>query len=485
MRNKERWLIAAVCVGLVALIWFVFGQTIRFPFINFDDPEYVYEVPQINSGLSLHNVAWAFTAFPSPSWCPLTNISHMFEFSLFGLNAGAFHAINVALHTTSVLLFFLLLQSMTGSIWRAACVAAIFAIHPLRAESVAWITERKDVLSGVFFMLTLWAYMVYARKPGLLRYCVVFVVFACGLMSKPMLVTTPVVLLLLDYWPLGRWPGARRGERRTKLTSTSQQLNPSTSVNRLLLEKIPMLALSALYCVATIAIQTVAESSFVPPSLLSRIKNAFVSVIIYIRETVWPTDLSLFYPHPRDHLNNWLVLVAIMLVLGFTGLALIVRRKHPYVVVGWFWFLVMLSPVLGIVQAGRQAHADRFTYLPQIGLILVIIWIIADWTTGWWKRRQLLTATGAVALTVLALVARTQASYWRDSELLWSHAIAVTKDNAFAQASLADLLLRRGRLDEAIIHCQEALKIDPHDADAHNNLGLALLQKGRENEAGT
>ncbi|HLW34239.1 MAG TPA: hypothetical protein VKS98_01130, partial [Chthoniobacterales bacterium] len=190
MRNNERWLIAAVCVGLVALIWFVFGQTIRFPFINFDDPEYVYEVPQINSGLSLHNLAWAFIAFPSPSWCPLTNISHMFEFSLFGRNAGAFHATNVALHTISVLVLFLLLRSMTGSIWRSAFVAAIFAIHPLRAESVAWITERKDVLSGVFFMLTLWAYLVYARKPGLLRYGVVFVVFACGLMSKPMLVTT-------------------------------------------------------------------------------------------------------------------------------------------------------------------------------------------------------------------------------------------------------------------------------------------------------
>src|SRR5947209_3650672 len=464
MPAKKRWVIAAVCAGLIALVWFVFGQTVRFPFINFDDPEYVYEVPQINSGLTWHNIGWAFTAIPSPSWCPLTNISHMVEFSLFGANPGAIHAINVLLHTTSVLLLFLLLWRMTGSTWRSAFVAAIFAIHPLRAESVAWITERKDVLSGVFCMLRLWAYIVYARRPGVLRYCLVFVVFACGLMSKPMLVTVPVVLLLLDHWPLRRATGLRQW-------------------SRLAFEKIPLLALSALSCVATIAIQTVAESSFVPPSLLSRTKNAFVSVIVYIRETLWPAGLSVFYPHPRDHLDNWLVLVAALLVLGITGLALIVRRKHPYMIVGWFWYLVMLSPVLGIVQAGRQAHADRFTYLPQIGLGLVITWAVADLTTRWWMRREILAAAAAIALIASAFVARAQTNYWRDSEALWSHAIAVTKNNGFAHASLADLLLRRGRLDDAIIHCREALKIDPRDADAHNNLGLALLQKGRESEA--
>jgi len=303
-------------------------------------------------------------------------------------------------------------------------------------------------------------------------------------MSKPMLVTMPVLLLLLDYWPLRRWQGAGSLEQGGRLISTPQPFNASTSVIGLVVEKLPLLALSALSCVATIFIQRVAESSYVPPSLFSRTKNAFVSVIVYIRETLWPADLSLFYPHPRDTLNNWLVLIAIFLVLGLTALALIVRRKYPYVLVGWFWYLLMLTPVLGIVQAGRQSHADRFTYLPQIGLILLIVWTIADWTTEWRKRRELLTVTGAVALTALALVARTQASYWRDSELLWSHAIAVTKNNGFAHASLADLLLRRGRLDEAIVHCQEALKVDSRDADAHNNLGLALLQKGRENEAG-
>jgi len=465
-RIAEPWSIVAVCASLIALVWFVFGQTIRFPFINFDDPEYVYEVPEINQGLNAHDVIWAFTHVPSPSWSPLTNISHMVEAQVYGMKAGGYHLTNVVLHTIGSVLLFLVLLRATGAFWRCAFVAAIFAIHPLRAESVVWITERKDVLSGVFFMLTLWAYIFYARKPGVLRYGLVFIALACGLMSKPMLVTTPVVLWLLDYWPLHRVTELREWWK-------------------LLVEKIPLLALSALSCVATIVIQTVAENSFAPPSLLSRTKNAFVSVVIYIKQTLWPTDLSVFYPHPRDHLNNWLVLIATLLILGITGIALLVRRKRPYFVVGWFWYLVMLTPVLGIVQAGRQAHADRFTYLPQIGLCALVTWTIADWTAGWWKRREILAVAGTVAVIVLALVARMQASYWQDSESLWSHAIAVTKNNVFAHASLADLLLRRGRLDEAILHCQEALDLEPGDADVHNNLGLALLQKGHENEAAT
>ena len=495
MRNRQPWLIATVCAGLVALIWFVFGQTIRFPFINFDDPEYVYEVPQINSGLTLHNIGWAFTTIPSPSWCPLTNISQMLDAQIFGLNAGGYHLTNVALHAIGALLLFLTLSTMTTEIWRSAFVAAIFAVHPLRAESVAWVIERKDVLSGVFFMLTLGAYFFYTRKPGVLRYSVVCLIFACGLMSKPMLVTTPVVLLLLDYWPLGRFQTTEDRGQRTKIS------RQASVVSHLALEKIPLLVLSALSCVATIVIQTVAESSFVPPSLIERTKNAFVSVLTYVHQTFWPINLSVFYPHPRDQINNSLVLVAVLFVLGVTAMAVIFHRKRPYFVVGWFWFLVMLSPVLGIVQAGRQAHADRFTYLPQIGLLIAITWIVADLLktsntehrtlnaesqripSMFDVRRSAFSVFCCAIIFALALTARAQVSYWRDSELLWSHAIAVTKNNGFAHASLADLLLRRGRLDEAIFHCQEALKIDPRDADAHNNLGLALLQKGRESEA--
>jgi hypothetical protein len=463
----------AVCLGLIGITWFVFGQTRTYPFINYDDPEYVYEVPEINHGLTAAGLVWAFTNAPSPDWSPLTNISHMLEAQFFGMDAGGYHLTNVILHAVAAVLLVLVLWQSTGALWRSAFVAVIFAIHPLRVESVAWVTERKDVLSGVFFMLTLGAYVTYARKPGLLRYLLVFVGLACGLMSKPMLVTTPVVLLLLDYWPLNR---VQSSEVRSQKAEIQTLL-------RLIAEKIPLLALSALFCVRTVFTQVVAESSLVPPPLLSRIKNALVSLIIYIRESLWPVDLAVFYPHPHDHLNNWLVLISAALVIGITWIAISVRRRRPYVLVGWFWYLVMLSPVLGIVQAGRQGHADRFTYLPQIGLCLLGVWLVSDWTIGWWKRREILAVAGAVSVVALAWIARIQTGYWRDSELLWSHAIAVTRDNVFAHASLADLLLRRGRLDEAITHSKEALKLEPRDADAHNNLGLALLQKGDESEA--
>ena len=293
MRNKERWSAVAIGAGLAALVWFVFGQTIHFPFINFDDPEYVYEVPEINQGLTVHGLNWAFTRMPSPTWSPLTNISHMIVTQFYGMNPSGYHLANIVLHTLTAILLALVLRQGTGNLWRSAFVAAVFAVHPLRAESVAWIIERKDVLSGVFFMLTLGAYFFYARKPGVLRYMLVFVTHACGLLSKPMLVTTPVVLLLLDYWPLNRCRHAERSQ--------------SSMISCLVVEKLPLLVLSGLSAWATIAIQTVAESSFVPPSLLLRIKNALVSILVYIKQTFWPVDLSVLYPHPRDHLSNWLV----------------------------------------------------------------------------------------------------------------------------------------------------------------------------------
>ena len=471
--RQGRLLVFGICVGLAVLVWFVFGQTRTYPFINFDDPEYVYEVPEINHGLSAHGLAWAFTHTPSPNWYPLTNISHMLEAQFYGMNAGGYHLTNVILHTLAAILLALVLWQSTGALWRSAFVAAVFAIHPLRVESVAWVTERKDVLSGLFFMLTLGAYVAYARKPALLRYGLVLVALACGLLSKPMLVTTPMVLLLLDYWPLNR------GQR----SEVGGHTNNAQRWLKLVAEKIPLLALSAVSCATTFFAQTAAESSLARLPLLPRIENALVSVITYIRETFWPTDLGVFYPHPHGHLNGWLVLISAALVVGISWIAVVVRRRHAYVLVGWFWYLGMLTPVLGIVQAGRQAHADRFTYLPQIGLCLLTTWIVAESTAGWLKRLEILAATGTVVIVALAWTARIQTGYWRDSESLWFHTIAVTRDNAFAHASLADLLLRRGRLDEAISHCQETLKLRPRDADAHNNLGLALLQKGAESDA--
>jgi len=471
MCNKisTRGIVAAISVGLIALVWFVFGQTIKFPFINFDDPEYVYEVPEINSGVTLHNLKWAFTHWPATNWFPLKNISYMFEFQFYGFNPGLFHLTNVILHAATVVWLFFVLRQMTRSAWRSAFVAAIFAIHPLRAESVVWIEERKDVLSGLFFMLTLGAYFYYTRKPSVARYLTMSVLFAAGLLSKPMLVTTPVILLLLDYWPLGR-------EQKTQ--DRGQQTTSGTRCRRLLIEKTPLFVMSAIVAFLTSRGIAPAHSAADQLPFRARLGNAFVSYVVYIWQMIWPAKLGVFYPFPQNGFSIWQPAVAVVLLLAITVIALKLRKSHPYFVVGWFWYLAMLLPVIGLIQVNLQAHADRYTYLPQIGLYLMIAWGLADLLSSWRYRTQIASAAAVVAVLACAFAARAQASYWRDSEMLWAHTIAVTKDNYFAHASLADLLMRRGRVNEAIEHSAEALRIRPGDADAQNNLGLAMLQTG-------
>jgi tetratricopeptide (TPR) repeat protein len=464
MRNKQSWLVAGICVGLVALVWFVFGQVRTFPFVNFDDPEYVYEVPEINSGLSWHNLAWAFTHWPSTNWFPLKNISHMIEFQVFGSNHGAFHVTNVVLHSMSVILLFLVLRNMTTTIWKSAFLAAIFAIHPLRAESVVWIEERKDVLSGVFFMLTLAAYFYYTRKRSVARYLTMSILFAAGLLSKPMLVTMPVILLLLDFWPLRR------------ITDRSSLLNK-------IVEKIPLFVLSLADAYLSAGGIASAHSAADQLSFSARIGNALVSYVVYIWQMIWPANLAVFYPIPLNGLPIWQPITAAALLLATTAAVLLLRKSRPYLFVGWFWYVIMLAPVIGLIQINLQAHADRYTYLPQIGLCLMLAWGVADLLRASTYRTQIATAAAVVVIFAFAFVARAQASYWRDSETLWTHTIAVTKDNYFAHASLADLLMRRGRVDEAIEHSEEALRIRPNDADAENNLGLALLQRGETKRA--
>jgi protein O-mannosyl-transferase len=494
MRQKiaERWSVVAVCVGLVALVCFVFGQTIRFPFINFDDPEYVYEVPEIRTGVSLHNLAWAFTHWPATNWFPLKNISHMLEFQFYGFNPGLFHLTNVILHAASVVLLFLVLRSMTsgnghsGSDWKIALVAAIFAIHPLRAESVAWIEERKDVLSGVFFMLTLAAYIHYSQRPSIGRYFSVSILFAAGLLSKPMLVTAPLVLLLLDFWPLARW---QRGS----------DLHPSTShrrsaVRSLIFEKVPLFVLAAAGAFFSARGIASAHGTAGQLPLLSRSSNALVSYITYIWQMIWPAKLGVFYPYPPNGLRVWQPMAAAALLIAITVFVFALRKSRPYLLVGWLWYVVMLFPVIGIIQINLQAHADRYSYLPQIGLSVMIAWGLADFlktlSFGRLPRRSLAKAGSrfgvcfaVIIIIALALTARAQVSFWRDSETLWDHTIAVTKDNYFAHASLADLLMRRGRINEAIEHSKEALRIRPGDANAENNLGLALFQTGDTKDA--
>jgi len=455
-----RTLVFGICVFLAAIVWVVFGQTLGHGFINYDDDKYVYENQEVLNGLSLRGAARAFTHTVSSNWHPLTMLSYMLDGQIYGRNPGGYHLTNVQLHTVAVILLFLVLENMTGAIWRSAFVAALFAIHPLHVESVAWVSERKDVLSGVFFMLTLGAYVRYVRSPrspG--RYLLVVFLFALGLMAKPMLVTLPFILLLLDYWPLGRM---------------------DLGFGKLILEKVPLLALSIAASGAALLTQ---RKVIAPFPLSSRISNALVSSAAYIGQSIYPAGLTVLYPYPMKGSPLWEVIFALLLLAGISGWAFAWRRKHPYVLIGWLWYLGMLVPVVGLVHVGAQARADRYTYLPQIGLALLATWTVADLSAPWRHRRVLLGSAASLLLAALAVCAHAQTSYWRDSETLWNHTLAHTRNNDIAQYNLGNDLLRQGRFEEAVAHYRTALAINPNYAVNHYNLGNTLLRTGQVDDA--
>ncbi len=451
------------CIFLVAITWLVFGQTVRYDFVNYDDNEYVYANPNIAHGLTINGVVHAFSGKHSANWHPLTTLSHMLDCQLWGLRAGGHHLTNIVLHTIAVVLLFLVLQQMTGAIWRSAFVAAVFAIHPLRVESVAWISERKDVLSAVFFMLTLSAYVRYARSASFGRYLTMSILFALGLMSKPTLVTVPFVLLLLDYWPLNRFTGR-------------------SSTKQLILEKVPLLALSVAEGLVTLWAQhsSMARGEQLP--LLLRITNGLVTYITYLKQMIWPVGLAVFYPHPEDKLPIWEIGLAIVLLGLVSAGAIALRRKRPYLMTGWFWYVLMLLPVIGLIQVGSQAHADRYTYLPQIGLYVLVMWGITDALASRLQRRILGVSAG-LAIIALAWRAYIQASYWRDAESLWRHTLAVTSGNFIAHNALGHFLLDDERLDEAIDQFQMAGKSGRQFPEERKYLSIALARKGRTDEA--
>src|SRR5581483_3564360 len=405
-------------------------------------------------------------------WHPLTTLSHMLDCQLFDLKPGAHHLVNVALHNLAAVLLFFALRKLTNSFWPSAFVAAIFAIHPMRVESVAWIAERKDVLSGVFFMLTLAAYARYARDPRLSRYVTMSILYECGLLSKATLVTVPVILLLLDWWPLQRARTARDWPR-------------------LILEKLPLFALAAISTLATVWAQqvTVASLAYIP--FTWRLQNAIVSLVLYLRQTIWPTDLAIFYPHPHNQLSLSLVLGCAILLAFITAVALLVRRKRPYLLVGWCWFLVLVFPVLGFMQAGLQARADRFTYLPHIGLTIAITWWIVDLTRAWPNRALWLGTLAAFVISALTLTAFHQTTFWRDSVSIWTHTLAVTENNQMAHTNIAIAFRDRGDHAQYLAHSNAAdiarfetiLKDFPNDIDAHNELGVVFYRAGRARDA--
>jgi len=464
--DNHLWIAAGICLFLIVLVWLVFGQTLGYNFVNYDDDIYVYKNPLVFSGLTLRGLRWAFTGSHAVNWHPLTTISHMLDCQLFGLNPGGPHFVNVLLHTIAVLLLFRVLWQMTGgpsrtgSIWPSAFVAAVFAIHPLRVESVAWIAERKDVLSGVFFMLTLGAYACYVRRPTVGRYIAMSILYGLGLMAKPMLVTLPFVLLLLDYWPLQRLSLERR------------------SIARAIREKIPLFALAIASSVITLIVQSQAMNEIQYLPLRMRLSNAFLSYLTYAWQMFWPANLAVFYPYTsKGHLA---VMAAIIILGAVTARVLAVNRKYPYLVTGWFWYVAMLVPVIGLVQVGVQGHADRYTYLPSIGLILALTWGVLDLSKTWRQRPRLLGVGAAALLGILSWSAREQTQSWRDSGTLWRHALAVTQNNYIAHHKLAQFL-KTG--DEAISHLQETLKVQPGYTFAHYDLGRIFADKGELDKA--
>jgi protein O-mannosyl-transferase len=467
--SGDRWPLLGVCVFLIAITWIVFGQTLRFEFINFDDGDYVYKNPEVARGLTLAGIVWAFTHLHAANWHPVTWISHMLDCQLYGLSPGGHHFSNVVIHAATVILLFLVLRKMTGALWRSAFVASVFAIHPLRVESVAWVAERKDMLSGLFFMLTIAAYIRYTRRSSPWSYGFLLLSLALGLMSKPTLVTVPVVLLLLDYWPLHRLTAPHDAKK-------------APLQRQLILEKLPLLVLVAASCALTLLAQKVAIQPLTYLPSTTRIGNTTISYVAYIRQMFWPFDLTPYYPLRAADVAAPKVLLSFLLLVSISVIVFVHRRRR-YLVTGWLWYLVMLAPVIGILQVGNQAHADRYTYLPEIGLYLALVWTAGDLCVNWRHRRFVLGAFVAAILTALTFAARTQTSYWKESESLWSYTLTRTSNNAMAELNLGEAVYTKGRVDEAIAHLTKAVEIEPGNATIHGSLGMALLTKGRRDEA--
>ena len=448
---------ALVYVGLAALNAVAYASVRRFEFVDYDDIDYISANPHVASGLTWDGIRWAFTTGYSANWHPLTWMSHMMDVQLFGMNAGPHHVVNLLLHVLSTLLLFGILQRMTGAIEKSAFVAALFAVHPLHVESVAWAAERKDVLSTVFFMLTVWAYVRYVAQPGWRRYALVAVCLALGLLAKPMLVTLPILLLLLDVWPLRR----------------------STSIE-LVTEKIPLFILSAASSVITLLVQrrggAVMRLDQVPLSL--RIANAPIAYVHYIGKMLWPVDLVAMYPLPPE-IPAAEVLAAVGILVGISALVARLGRRYPYLVVGWLWYIVSLLPVIGIVQVGAQSSADRYTYVPLIGLFFVIAWGVPDALRAWSGRVFALRAMSAAIVVTCTVLAFRQVQHWRNSLSLWQHAVDATPDSYFAHTSLGYVFWKSGRLDDAIAQYNESLRLRSDFAETHNNIGVALAQKGQ------
>jgi tetratricopeptide (TPR) repeat protein len=485
-RLEQRTFLLAFLLILITLA--VYNPVKRLPFVNYDDRDYVTRNLQVQSGLEWDTVQWAFTTLDAANWHPLTWLSHALDYQLFGLNPARHHSTNLLLHAVNVALLFWVLRRATGYAGRSFMVAALFALHPINVESVAWVSERKNLLSMLFFLLALGAWRWYAQKPRLDRYVVVAVLFTLGLMAKPQIITLPFVLLLWDYWPLQRMfpPDSSHPEQVlvAPRESRASLFIPGKSFSWLLLEKLPLLALSTASAIITVIAQRAGGAmsglSYFPRSI--RLENAIVSYVRYLDKTLWPARLANFYPHPQSLLNPWQVLAALALLLAITALV-IAQRRHRYLIVGWLWFLGTMVPMVGIVHVGVQAMADRYAYLPFIGLFLMIGWAVSDWADQRRVTSAWLPVASIFVLLALAAITHRQIGYWSDSYTLWDHATQVTSSNWMAEDNLGGLLLEQHDVDAAMPHFYRAAAINPGDPTSNLNVGAYEQQRGNPQKA--
>ncbi len=464
-----------ILLGLVVLTLAIYGQTAWHPFISADDDELVYENSHVRIGLTWENIRWAFSSTSGASfWHPLTWLSHMLDVELFGMNAGGHHLMSAGIHALNAIVLFLVLARMTGFPWRSAFVAGLFAAHPLHVESVAWVAERKDVLSTLFFFLSLWAYTKYAERPGKGRYGLVALCFALSLMSKPMGVTLPFVLLLLDYWPLGRIEGI------TTADENSAGKCPLVTWKRALLEKVPLLLMSATSAALTLSYE--GDSMWATPwdalPIGYRGANAVVSYGLYLWKTVWPVDLAVFYPHPGREIAMWKVGVSGLFLSAATVLAVRFGKRRPYLPVGWFFYLGTLVPVIGLIQVGTQGMADRYSYVPLTGVFLAGVWALADGISKW-RFRPIGLVVGATALVALTAVAWDQTRYWKDDVKLYSRGLEVTGKNRMGLNILGAAYDKQGQTREAIDCYLQSLRINSGDATAWTRLAGVYYKTGQ------
>jgi tetratricopeptide (TPR) repeat protein len=475
-----------MCAALAIAIFAAFWQVLGYGFTNFDDDIYVTENPHVQGGLSRQSVVWAFRTPYASFWHPLTMLSHMLDCELFGLNPHGHHLTNVLLHIANTLLLFIVLKEMTvgstrspqAAIWKSAFVAAAFALHPLHVESVAWVAERKDVLSTLFWMLTMLAYLRYAGHPSAGRYLLTLGLFALGLMAKPMLVTLPFVLLLLDYWPLGRLQFNRLAREQEK---NSADIGHKWS--RLILEKVPFFVLSAVFSVITIFTQKPKQAVVSAWPAGIRVGNAMVSYLVYIRKTIWPSGLAAFYPYPGDKLSLWEAVVAIAVLLGISVFVIRLIPRYKYLLVGWLLFVGTLVPVIGLVRVGSFAMADRFTYIPLTGLFIIIAWGSDELLASRRRGKIALGISATAVLSALLICTSFQVRYWRNNTTLFEHAIKVTTNNFLAYNNLGVAYGELGRYAEETEAYKQAVKIKPDYADAHYNLAVVYGTLGRYTEA--